>query len=68
MGFHKWQPEDLLHPWRSLVDGEDVRGGGGVVVVGEGGGEGLHLFKDCSGRSLYLVIGVSADGQIELVG
>ena len=44
-----------------MVDGEDVRGGGGR-------GGGLHLFKDCSGRSLYLVIGVSADGQIELVG
>ena len=57
MGFHKWQPEDFLDPWKSLVDGEDARGGGGV-----------HLFKDCSGRSLDLVIGVSADGQIELVG
>ena len=43
-----------------MVDGADARG--------EGGGEGLHLFKDCSGRSLDLVIGVSADGQIELVG
>ena len=46
--FHKWQPGDLLDPRKSLADGEDARAGGGVV----GRTRGVHLFKDCSSRSL----------------